>query len=1135
MDTTSLHRLLAAGGWERYFDPGAYGRALGYVRQQRVLDLAHEALDAHNDGLIGAVRGTASEPYACAVQIRSERGGLHADSRCTCPVGAWCKHLAAMLIVASRFPPSAWPQANHPASERTASTRLDARKQIPSGRTPAVARSAIEPWERWLHALDGASTLPSREAEPHRRFGLLLRAEHGDRSRLLANPVWLQSGKTTALTGPQPLQLDDAGPFPTPVGGWSAEDAGALALLLQHRGIRHGGQLWTPIRAIYLEQALQSLLAQHPVYFEKASNGALAPGEPLDLRLAWEGLPDGGQRLTVETVADTLTLLLRGAGLWYVQPQARRLGRVHGDPRLLDAVPRAPTLQPEQVPALQQRLHKRTAGLDLPAPAERGPIRRIEAAPVPVLRMHVLALPFGDLRYGAPLCEVGCARFGFDYDGVFVDPDAVRTSVRMLRDGCVLEIRRNAPLERRAETALQGAGLTDAEPFAIDWDFDIPAESAQQRNLLLQPNRRKPPLAPADWKPALQQLSADGFRIEYAPDFPHDERVDVDAWHADIEASGNTWFDVALGIEVGGERIDLLPILRRVLADPRFTLHAPKREKKDASWRVPLDENRSVELPLARLRALIEPLLEWLESDDERLRLHRSRAAALLDLETRADLSWRGGDALRAQIDTLARAARAADPPAGFAAALRPYQREGLAWLDFLADAGLGGILADDMGLGKTVQVLAHVLAEKSRGRLAEPALVVAPTSLVGNWRDEAARFAPDLRVLVLHGADRIDRYDAIATHDLVITTYPLLPRDRERLIQQRFALLIVDEAQAIKNARSQAARVVREIPAARRLAMTGTPLENHLGERWAQFDAVEPGLLGSERQFARLYRTPIEKRGDADRQQRLNRRIGPLLLRRRKDDVLADLPPKTEIVRMLPLEGAQRELYETLRLAQHRRVHEAVARRGLAQSGIIVLDALLKLRQVCCDPRLVKLDSARKFKGSAKLDALVELLSGLLAEGRRVLLFSQFTEMLALIAQALDAQGIEYLMLTGQTPGGERAGMVRRFQAGTVPLFLISLKAGGVGLNLTAADAVIHYDPWWNPAVEAQATDRAHRIGQDKPVFVYKLICEGTVEERIQALQMRKAELARAVLEGGSSQRLRFDEADLNALFAPL
>jgi superfamily II DNA or RNA helicase len=698
----------------------------------------------------------------------------------------------------------------------------------------------------------------------------------------------------------------------------------------------------------------------------------------------------------------------------------------------------------------------------------------------------------------------------------------------------VLEIARDRKAEQHIEDLLEQLGLRDASLYAAVHGGQRVAIA--DGDLLYQPSERKPPLAAEGWKDLLERLAEHGIRLVYEAGFPRQELVAIDAWHAQLAESGNAWFEVALGIDVGGERVDLLPILRRVLADPAFSLAAKRGEKEDAALRIAIDETRSISLPLTRLRALIEPLLEWLEDDrGVGARVHRSEAGALARLGESVGIAWYGGEKLRAQLDMLRRARRDGAEPPGFGTRLRGYQRDGLAWLGFLADSGLGGILADDRGLGKTVQVLAHVLTEKTRGSLDQPVLVIAPTSLVGNWRDEAARFAPALRVLVLHGADRGERYEAVGAHDLVITTYPLLPRDRERLAAASFSLLILDEAQAIKNAKCQAARIVRELRAQRRLAMTGTPLENHLGELWAQFDAVEPGLLGSERAFTRFYRTPIEKRGDAERQARLNRRIAPLMLRRRKDDVLGELPPKTEIVQRLELEGAQRMLYETLRLAQHERVREAVRVRGLAQSGIIVLDALLKLRQVCCDPRLVKLDSARKVTRSVKLDALLERLAGLLDEGRRVLVFSQFTEMLGLIEAALAERGIEHLILTGSTPGARRTAIVRRFQKGEVPVFLISLKAGGVGLNLTAADAVIHYDPWWNPAVEAQATDRAHRIGQDKPVFVYKLICAGSVEEKIQALQARKSELARAVLEGGTSQQLKLDEADLAELFEGL
>jgi SNF2 family DNA or RNA helicase len=326
---------------------------------------------------------------------------------------------------------------------------------------------------------------------------------------------------------------------------------------------------------------------------------------------------------------------------------------------------------------------------------------------------------------------------------------------------------------------------------------------------------------------------------------------------------------------------------------------------------------------------------------------------------------------------------------------------------------------------------------------------------------------------------------------------------------------------------------VVRELHARHRLCLTGTPLENHLGELWSQFDFLLPGLLGSSKQFSKNLRNPIEKYGDEQASERLALRLRPFMLRRTKQEVVKELPPKTEILRTVELDGAQRELYETIRLAMHVQVRKAVAERGWGRSHIMVLDALLKLRQVCCDPRLVKLEDARQVNGSAKLELLMELLPEMIEEGRRVLLFSQFTGMLSLIEEAIKQAGIDYVKLTGRTR--DRAAPVDRFQSGEVPLFLISLKAGGTGLNLTAADTVIHYDPWWNPAVERQATDRAHRIGQQNPVFVYKLISEGTVEEKIQLMQTHKQALADSLFEQRGTSGAGWTEDDIDMLFGPL
>ena len=518
-----------------------------------------------------------------------------------------------------------------------------------------------------------------------------------------------------------------------------------------------------------------------------------------------------------------------------------------------------------------------------------------------------------------------------------------------------------------------------------------------------------------------------------------------------------------------------------------------------------------------------------------RLRLSRFDAPRLAELNNPARWQFRGQEDVMNLAERLAKArgVQRIAPPRGLGLQLRSYQEEGLSWLQFLREHQLAGILADDMGLGKTAQALAHLLLEKESGRLDCPSLVVLPTSLVFNWKNEAARFAPGLSVLALHGAERKAHFAEIPQYDVVLTTYSLLWRDAEALARQRFHLLILDEAQTVKNARSQGAEVVRRIDARHRLCLTGTPLENHLGELWSQFDFLLPGFLGDRNNFNRYWRAPIEKSGDRERRELLVRRIRPFILRRCKEEVAQELPPKTIIVRKVELIGAQRDLYETVRVAMDAVVREEVANRGFGRSQIVILDAMLKLRQVCCDPRLLRSAAAARVSERSKLDLLMTMLPEQVDEGRRILVFSQFTSMLALIEVELQKAGLGYVTLTGDTI--DRETPVRRFQNGEAPIFLISLKAGGLGLNLTAADTVIHYDPWWNPAVENQATDRAHRIGQDKPVFVYKLIAAGSIEEKILALQERKAELAENILSADQQVRFKFGEDDLAALFAPL
>jgi superfamily II DNA or RNA helicase len=1108
--------------WGRALPSQATARGIDYALEGRVFEL--EPLDRHGLHWQARVRGGRAQTYRTEVQVvpAAGRAAPRVISRCTCPLQGLCKHVAAVLHSAQMMQEDA-AHDDVPGLERAQGTGQDPGASDAAS-TPAAV---VAGWDRWLQRL--ARPTAALATEPS-DLGLLLRvSEQGSPAALLAALVAFKPGKREQRTEPQTLFVRDGHPSAAPTGGWPEEDLLAAMLLLERQTERVGPMVYAIVRGRAMERAFEQLLARYPAFLERAAQ-PVTPAPPRRLVLRWDDLPDGRQQLGYRPDDGSNPRVLLLDGLWYLDEEAASIGRLEGNRQLLELTPAAPPLEPEAVPALRARLQQGALPVAIPAPVERAAPRALVVAPRPVLMLRQLAaVPnvYGGRNDGRIL---GVARLAFDYGGERLAAGGAERE-RRLRGGELREIVRDRATEQRLAERVRELDLV--APGALPWPLSYSYAHLGNDHLLLAPGRNREPQPPEAWAEPLRQLAAERWQIEYEAGFPRPLReVEAGDWDAELSSSGSAWFDLSLGIEIDGRRTDLLPILRQVLADPKFPLRAARDEKPGASWRIALDDERALRLPLAKLRTLLAPLLDWLQQD-KAVRLHRSQGELLRAIE--GSVRWRGDAGLRERLVDLRAGATSMEAPPGFLATLRPYQREGLAWLELLAQAGLGGVLADDMGLGKTVQVLAHVLAQRQRAGADYRVLVVAPTSLVGNWRDEAARFAPQLRILVLHGPDRADRYDDIATHDLILTTYPLLPRDRERLLQYTFDLLVLDEAQAIKNARSLAARVVRELRATRRLAMTGTPLENHLGELWAQFDAVEPGLLGNERDFTRWYRTPIEKQGDLERQQRLHRRIGSLLLRRRKDEVLQDLPPKTEVVRMLDLDGAQRELYETLRLAQHARVREAIAERGLAQSGIVVLDALLKLRQACCDPRLVPLPAARKVKESAKLDALLALLRTLHEEGRRVLLFSQFTTMLDLIEPALAEIGIEHLRLDGSTPGPSRAALVRRYQQGEVPLFLISLKAGGVGLNLTAADTVIHYDPWWNPAVERQASDRAHRIGQDKPVFVYKLICSGTVEEKILALQTRKAELAQAVLEGGRSTRLRFDEDDLSELFAPM
>jgi superfamily II DNA or RNA helicase len=611
-----------------------------------------------------------------------------------------------------------------------------------------------------------------------------------------------------------------------------------------------------------------------------------------------------------------------------------------------------------------------------------------------------------------------------------------------------------------------------------------------------------------------------------------------------ITPSGVQWFDLQVSFTTGGgERFSAADIQRLLLSGQSHT---------------PLRNGKLAVIDTGAVEELQEVLLDCApEQHGGGYRMNNAQAG-FLDATLQQHTQWQvqAPSAWKNRVASLSGEANIECPPLGaLENVLRPYQKQGVAWLHFLRRNGFGGILADEMGLGKTLQtlVLLETTAEE-RLKAMRPCLLVCPTSLVFNWISEAKKFTPNLKVLALTGPDRFAvlqsspselhrerslsspsplrgeragvRGPLLNDFDLIVTSYALIRRDSECYASLEFDTVILDEAQHIKNRQTQNAQAVKSIRSKHRLVLTGTPLENSVLDLWSIFDFLMPGYLGSAQDFRDRYEVPITREKDGAAQTRLARRLKPFMLRRLKRDVVKDLPAKLEQISFCELTADQQQVYAQVLKASRKEVLDAVGTQGLARSRMIILSALLRLRQVCCDLRLLKLDQINLQTASGKLDLFSELLEEVIDGGHRVLVFSQFVSMLALIRERLDAEQIAYTYLDGSTP--DRGEVVTRFQTdSSIPVFLISLKAGGVGLNLTAADTVIHFDPWWNPAVEAQATDRAHRIGQTRVVTSYKLIARETVEEKILLLQNRKRELIEATLGGEETfaERLNWDE----------
>lgn len=1062
-----------------------YERGKQYFEKGMVLDVNVKSEGALFVQLNATVKGTASNPYRQNIRIvwRPDFSSAEIDGDCSCPVGYNCKHVAAACL------------------KYQAST-------LPSSASSSARASCLD----WLNSLTEPAPL---QHSHHQDFIAYILKPGNNAHELTVDFLITREKKSGGLSKGRKTSLNNLRYSYSYLSYIQPGDEEITKLLTAFSTLAG----LPVISGATGHLALSKLLQTGRLYWQNGENPPLKKGENRDLTFAWRQDDNGNYQLNVE-IPETTRLLFTDP-LHYLDAAQGKLGvlntkglNVEQLKKIL-AVPPVPEALADE---FSQRLMTEHPELPLPAPKQITLTDLDTLTPVPALLLFGQQIDTGHYSH--------FIRLAFRYGEWLVSAaNALEYSVIKTDQG-LMRIKRQLETERDAFARLTEMGfLSISHP-------DL------QELILVSPEEKTALSGAARWgnflKNAVPALEDEGWLVtmddSFLLNFQAAQFVD-----AEIGESQHDWFEMRFNIEINGQSHPLLPLIMPVLEN-----YDPENLPEMLS--IPLGNHSYLSMPSEQLKPILNVLYELFNtstlSKDGSLKLSRFNVASLADMEEHCHglFSLSGGKELRELARRLKNftGIQDVDLPVNLHAELRQYQKQGLNWLQFLREYRFAGILADDMGLGKTIQTLTHLLLEKQSGRMTSPCLIIAPTSLMSNWRRESERFTPDLKVLTLQGTERKQLFDKIKDYDLILTTYPLLPRDEETLLEHQYHYLILDEAQTIKNPLAKAAQIVRQVKSSHRLCLTGTPMENHLGELWAQFDFLMPGFLGDSTQFKRLYRTPIEIHGDNEQRLRLSRRVAPFMLRRTKQDVVTELPPKTEIIRSVPLYSKQAALYESIRLTMEQKVRDAIAQKGLARSHITILDALLKLRQTCCDPRTLSLQAAQKVKESAKLDLLMEMLPEQLEEGRRILVFSQFTRMIALIEDELTARGIAYSKLTGQTKKRDEA--IEQFKSGAVNVFLISLKAGGVGLNLTEADTVIIYDPWWNPAAESQAADRSHRIGQDKPVFVYKLITENTVEEKIIAMQERKRALAAGIYQEDKEEgALKLTADDLAALFEPL
>ncbi len=1124
------------------FNTATIQRSLSYVKK---IDLPDLDIHLKNNNLFIHAQIEGTDFYETAIQFNLLKN-IITDTECSCPVGYNCKHAAALARYFYDHQREKPFRQYLNLNQTTINNIQQSDSIITTSSTHQVSKTSNNPAHHtaktWLNQFRQqlAQIKSSNTISNHQLIYIFQPKNHSNKLQLSVYKVRRNKDGQIRDTTPY-TSYDNVLNGRLKVSNEEKKIFNHLYFFakLNFNNAHYYPSTWD-ISGIYQEQ-LKTAITSGDCYSLNVSQSALAwSDESYRIEFNWQTRPKQqteklkaqffdqyNQILDVEHCKQIY--IIHSHPLSYLDTLRNQVGVLESpySSEMIEELLNMPQMPVELLAEFEQVIQPYSIFEDLPQAQSAQNIEIIYGKPVPILRfgtfpqydrlgqMHHYAIAEIEFEY-----PTGHMKAGFP-DESFI----TYVNEKMVRQQRDLEV-------EKAQIKL----LQNAIP-SLQWIKQInknkrPAFDDITENSVVCAN-------PTDWINQLlpyNQLQKLGWKIEHTPDSLFNLSVAQNLEFSLIESDKKPdWFNVGATIQdQDGQTYNLIELLGNLVARMRIILEPEFFEQLDENGYFTIDlghNHPQLALKVQDIKPIFIYLKEILQHP-ETTGFDRYDATHFLDLQHHLGMPWQGNDRLKHFAEKLQQSYQnQIATPLSFQGELRPYQQQGLAWLQFLRETEHGGILADDMGLGKTAQTLAHLLIEKQAGRLEQcPALIIAPTSLMHNWRKEAEKFTPELKVLVLQGHDRLEHFQDILNADIVLSTYPLLGRDEEHLLGHQYHLLILDEAQNIKNPKAKASQVVRQIKAKHRLCLTGTPIENHLGELWSLFHFLMPGFLYSQEVFNKKYRNPIEKHADIASKNKLISRIKPFMLRRLKTEVAKELPEKTTIEVNIDMNAQQSKLYEAVRATMQKNIREIIAAKGFHRSQIQILSALLKLRQVCCHPSLLQLEHIKNQNvESAKLDYLLDMLQDMVEEGRKILIFSQFTTMLQLIEDHLKILKIKHVKLTGQTK--KRDEVIHAFQSGDIPVFLISLKAGGVGLNLTAADTVIHYDPLWNPAAEEQASDRAWRIGQDKPVFVYKLITNQSIEEKILTLQKNKANLTKSILSIDHENEVKLTEDDVMKL----